>query len=167
MKINQDHLYHGAALTQIAEHEQFTAINAVRVDGSAHRSAFRINDSACVFLKYATKPRPPYDEYTFTFNASHMDDLEVLRNKGDKIYLALVCVEDSEICLLPYNEFLGLVDKRKNLKKAGESQYTVLVILKPGGKFRVNVNKPGKRGYYIGDPILIARKDFPERLFSG
>lgn len=28
MKINKDHLYQGAALTQIAEHEKFTTLNA-------------------------------------------------------------------------------------------------------------------------------------------
>ena len=166
MKVNQDHLYHGAALTQIAEHEQFTAINAVRVDGGAHRSAFRINDSNCVFLKYATKPKPPYDEYIFTFHQSHMDDLEGLSKKGDKLFLALVCVKDGEICLLPYDELLSLIEKRKKMKGAAESQYTVVVTLKKGGKFRVNMNRPGTRGYYVGDSVLIARKDFPGRIFS-
>lgn len=33
MKIHDDHLYHGAALTQIAEDDQFTAINALKLGG--------------------------------------------------------------------------------------------------------------------------------------
>lgn len=33
MKIHDDHLYHGAALTQIAEHPLFIAINALKVGG--------------------------------------------------------------------------------------------------------------------------------------
>ncbi len=47
MKINDDHMFHGAALTQIAEHELFTSINAVRGSGKLSRSAFRVNESIC------------------------------------------------------------------------------------------------------------------------
>jgi hypothetical protein len=65
MKINDDHLFHGAALTQIAEHPQFTAINAVRFKGVLSRSAFRINDSLGVYLKYAQKPKQPAGDYIF------------------------------------------------------------------------------------------------------
>ena len=43
MKINDDHMYHGAALIQIAEHPQFTAINSFPHDGHASRSAFLVN----------------------------------------------------------------------------------------------------------------------------
>lgn len=30
MKMNNDHMYHGAALTQIAEHPEFTAIKTIK-----------------------------------------------------------------------------------------------------------------------------------------
>ena len=59
MKINDDHMYHGAALTQIAEHPQFTAINAFKHANRPSRSAFRINDDIGVYLKYASKPKGP------------------------------------------------------------------------------------------------------------
>lgn len=60
MKITDEHLYHGAALTQIAEHPSFTAINGIRIGGKLHRSAFRINDSIGVYFKYASKPTPAH-----------------------------------------------------------------------------------------------------------
>ena len=40
MKINDDHMFHGAALTQIAEHHQFTAINGIRIGKKLSRCAF-------------------------------------------------------------------------------------------------------------------------------
>ena len=166
MRINQDHLYHGAALTQIAEHEQFTAINAVRVNKRPHRSAFRINDSHCVYLKYATKPTKPHDEYIFTFLEAHLDDLKQLSKKSDKLFVALVCVEDHEICLLPYQTLLDLIAKRHTKKGSLEDQYTLLVLLESGKQFRVNMNLPNRRKFYVGESVLIARKDFPNRLFE-
>ncbi len=33
MTIHDDHMYHGAALIQIAEHPQFTAINSLKLGG--------------------------------------------------------------------------------------------------------------------------------------
>lgn len=55
MQIRDEHLYHGAALNQIAEHKKFTAINVLKVKGKASRSAFRINAQTDVYLKYAKK----------------------------------------------------------------------------------------------------------------
>lgn len=166
LRINQDHLYHGAALTQIAEHEQFTAINAVRVRNRPHRSAFRINDTHCVYLKYATKPTKPYNEYIFTFQTTHLDDLRRLSQKCDKLFLALICVQDHEICLISYETLLDLIARRRNAKGSSENQYTLLVFLKSGGKFRINMNLPNRRKHYVGNSVLIARKEFPNRLFE-
>ena len=56
MKIADDHMYHGAALLQIAEHPRFTAINSIEVSDQKSRSAYRINDNIGIFLKYASKP---------------------------------------------------------------------------------------------------------------
>ena len=56
MKISDGHLYHGSALLQIAEDPRFTAINSIEVAGKKSRSAYRINDSTGIFLKYASKP---------------------------------------------------------------------------------------------------------------
>ena len=44
MHIDDDHLYHGSALIQIAEHPHFTAINSLKVKGKLVRAAYKIND---------------------------------------------------------------------------------------------------------------------------
>ena len=97
MKINFEQMYHGAALTQIAEHRHFTAINVIRSGGSPHRSAFCLNKSICVYLKYARHPTKSYGEYVFTFTTRHLEDLRRLRKRYGDVFLALICVDDLEI----------------------------------------------------------------------
>jgi hypothetical protein len=92
VKVNDDHIYHGAALTQIAEHPQFTAINAFKTPGGISRSAFKINDDIGVYLKYATKPKPPHSEYQFTFRKDHLKELQDIAEKVSQVHVALVCV---------------------------------------------------------------------------
>jgi hypothetical protein len=113
LKIRKEDLYQGAALTQIAEHERFTAINAVRVDNRPHRSAFKVNDNHCIFLKYATEPKGTYDEYVFTFNRAHRNDLQDLATKSDTVFIGLVCIKDQEICLLSLDDFQELIERRR------------------------------------------------------
>lgn len=56
MKINDDHMYHGAALTQIVEHPTFKSVNAIWLNGKKSNSAFRINDTTGIYIKYAGLP---------------------------------------------------------------------------------------------------------------
>src|SRR5450432_1306306 len=100
MHINDDHMYHGAALTQIAEHPAFTAISAFKNNGEKSRCAFRINDNIGTYLKYASTPKGKYGEYLFTFQKTHLDELALLRAKSGKTFAVLVCIKDKEICIL-------------------------------------------------------------------
>ena len=77
MRIDDDHLYHGAALIQIAEDKHFTAINALDKDGTGLSNAFRVNADIGVLLKYSSKPKGPVKEYQFTFTREHIAQLEV------------------------------------------------------------------------------------------
>ena len=101
MKINDDHMYHGAALTQIAEHKQFTAINAFEHGSKKSRSAFIVNRVIGVYLKYAGGPVGKSKEYLFTFLAQQLSELDSLEKKTGKVCVALVCVKDRQICGLP------------------------------------------------------------------
>jgi len=49
MRISDEHFYHGAALTQIAEHPKFTVINGFRINKKLSRSAFKVNDGIGIF----------------------------------------------------------------------------------------------------------------------
>ncbi|BAS26753.1 hypothetical protein [Limnochorda pilosa] len=165
MRINKDHLYHGAALTQIAEHPEFTAINAFKIEGVACRSAFKVNDDIGAYLKYATKPTRPFGEYVFTFHASHLRELGELVKRVSSVFLVLVCVKDREICSFHYRDFKRLVERRRVAKGSDEEQYTLLVAAPKGRSLRVYVNAPGQRRMILGDEILIPRSAFPNVLF--
>ena len=165
MKINDDHMYHGAALTQVAEHPQFTAINAFKRAGAVSRSAFKVNVDIGVYLKYASKPKAPYGEYVFTFGEDHLRELKSLKKKSSRTFLALVCVHERQICCLPYPGLLQLLAARKKAKGSSEAQYTVLVTAPARKSFRVYMNAPGRRKRWLGDPLIIARNDFPDVIF--
>jgi len=166
MKINDDHLYHGAALIQIAEHDQFTAINAFTYRGGKSRSAFRINDEIGVYLKYSSKPTPRFKEYPFAFRSENLEELKALRKKTSSVFIALVCVKDRHICCLPYNDLLELIARRQRGKGSPEDQYTILATLPARKEFRVYVNAPGVKKTMLGKVIMIARKNFPDKLFE-
>ena len=165
MKINNDHMYHGAALTQIAEHERFTAINAYATGTGISRSTFLVNNKICVYLKYATKPNN-LGEYVFTFNQSHLAELKKIEAGRKRAFIALVCVEDREICCLPLKKFRALLDRRRVRLGKEEDQYTLLLSLPKGKSFRVYVSVPGRKGVMLGEPIIVSRRDFPNELFD-
>lgn len=119
MKIRMEHEYIGAALMQIAEHEQFTAINAMQIKGEKINNAFKINNNIGLLCKYASEPNG-MNEYLFTFHADHLNAIQKIAKHNDQAFLALVCVEDAEICCLSIEEFNNLIGNRK--KSAAETK---------------------------------------------
>jgi len=164
MKINDDHMYHGAALTQIAEHPTFKAVNAFWLNGKKSHAAFRINDTTGIFVKYAGFPHGHVREYIFTFTKAHLDELAVLREHCTKVFLVLVCIKIKEICVLSYGQLQQMITLRKKTRTEEEDQYQVLVTAPPNKQFRVYVNHPGRKGVMMGQQ-LVARNAFPELLF--
>ena len=165
MKINDDHMYHGAALLQVAEDPRFTAINSIEVSGQKSRSAYRINDSIGIFLKYASKPSRTYREYTFTFTDDHLRELAEVDNQVTNTFIALVCVKDREIACLTLPQLQELVERRREDKGTPEEQYAVLVTAPQGKSLRAYVNAPGRRKCILGKELLIKRRSFPDALF--
>lgn len=165
MKIRLEQKNIGAAVMQIAEHQQFTAINALKLNGKAVSNAFMINNDTAVLCKYATEPNA-IDEYVFTFSEDQMQTLNALLAKHDKLFFGLVCVEGAEICCLTKAEFEELLEYRRTSAGMTESQYTILVTIKAGASFRVYVNAAGKKGKYVGKQLTIPRKAFPDAMFS-
>jgi hypothetical protein len=165
MKIHDDHLYHGAALIQIAEHPQFTAINSFSLQGEPNRSAYKINDHVGVYLKYCASPTKNYDEYTFTFNTSHLDILNEMRTQVRRVILTLVCVKDRQICCITHDELISMVEKRR-AHKEDENQYIVKVTAPEGKSMRTYFDYPGKRKTILGKAIVVARNRFPDLLFE-
>lgn len=166
MKINDDHMYHGAALTQIAEHPVFKAINAFWVGGRKSSCAFRINDSTGIFIKYANSPRGTADEYIFTFTRTHLEELTQLREHCTSVFAVLVCIGAKAICALSYGQVMDLIRLRQEAKGEPEDQYQIIVTAPANKQFRVYINAPNRKGIVIGR-TLVARSAFPEILFQG
>ena len=166
MRIDDNHLYHGAALLQVAEHAGFTAINSIEVLGQRSRSAYRINDNIGVFLKYASRPSR-IGEYPFTFTDEHLQELAAIDEMVESTFIALVCVRDREIACLTLSQLQELVARRRASRGMPEDQYVVLVTAEQGRRFRVYVNMPARRRTILGRPIVVRRRAFPDDLFRG
>lgn len=164
-KISLDHKYHGAALTQIAEHPQFTAINSLMVNAVKSRCAFRINADRAVYLKYATAPNRSWQEFVFTFTAANLLDLSNIASQNQKVVIGLVCVKANEICGIEYPNLMKLIARRERAFGAPEPHYTLLATLDKSEAFRLYVNQPGVKKVILGEPLKIARNKFPAIIF--
>jgi hypothetical protein len=165
MKINDEHLYHGAALTQIAEHPTFKAINAFWQQGKKSSCAFRINDTTGIYIKYAAEPHGTAREYVFVFKKPHLDELTILREQCVKVFVILVCIKAKEICVISYGQFQQMIKTRQKKQGKDEDQYQILVTALHNKQFRVYVNYPARKGIILGKPLIVQRKAFPELLF--
>jgi hypothetical protein len=165
MKIHDDHMYHGAALTQIAEHPRFTAINAFHHGGQSSRSGFLVNHDIGIYLKYATKKTKRFGEFFFTFNADHIAEIDALSQKADKVFIVFVCVQAEEICCIRRAELHSLIDLRERELGHDEDIHTVLVTVPTGKSCRVYMNAPGERKKSLGE-IIVPRNRFPNAIFE-
>lgn len=166
MRVHDDHLYHGAALIQIAEHPQFTAINSFNLRGEPNRSAYKVNDHIGVYLKYCVSPTKTFNEYPFTFLGSHLETLNEMKAHVQNVVIALVCVKDREICCVTLDELMELVQRRQRSKGEPEDQYIVKVTTPKGKSMRVYMDFPGKKKTILGKAIVVARNRFPGVLFE-
>ncbi|MBN8586093.1 MAG: hypothetical protein J0M37_13465 [Ignavibacteria bacterium] len=166
MTIDDDHLYHGAALIQIAEDKHFTAINSMTYKNIIYRSAYRVNTKIGVYFKYASKPHYKHKEYLFTFMSNNLRELEKIRKVTPKLFIALICVKGKQICLISYKELQEMIKIRENTLGKSENQYTVLVNLPKGSSFRAYINYPGQKNTYLGKQLIVSRNDFPKKIFK-
>ena len=166
MKIQDEHLYHGAALIQIAEDARFTAINALTFGKAAVPSAYKINDSIGVYFKYALKPTDAYGEYVFSFKGTQIQTIRRIATLCAGAYIALVCVKDREVCVISADELSEMIEARQKAAKKVEDQYVVLVTAEARKSLRVYMNQPGKRRTILGRERVVSRNDFPAILFD-
>ncbi|MEC4593096.1 MULTISPECIES: hypothetical protein [Nitrospirillum] len=166
MKIDDDHMYYGAALLQIAEDRRFTAINPLVVGGIVFENFFRINDNIIVSPKYCIKPKKPHSEYQFGFSFDNIESIKEIKKTQGNIFFALVCVEDRQICCLSSEELFRLIEQRIEKKGNQEDKYIVLVTVKAGESMRVYLNAPGVKNTICGSRIVVPRNRFPAAIFD-
>jgi hypothetical protein len=165
MKVHDDHMYHGAALIQIAEDVNFTAINSLRVHGQIVRAAYKVNDHIAVYIKHAVKPTPKFKEFTFTFTSENIRTIRAIAGANDKTFIAMVCVNAREICLISADQLHEMLASRQTAYGGLEDQYTVLVTAPAKKGLRVYMNQPGRRKIILGKELIVSRSSFPSDLF--
>jgi len=166
MKIDDDHLYRGAALIQVAEHPDFTAINVFKKRKRIFPNAYKINEDIGIYLKYSKKPTRNYKEYIFTFMPEHLDELKNIDNNINRLFITFVCVKARQICVIKYSDLIELIKKRKKIIGFEEDVYTIVITLPKNSSFRVNMNYPGKKKTYLSNPLIVSRNAFPKILFK-
>lgn len=167
MHIDKNHLYHGAALIQIAEDDEFTAINGLKIKGKKCKDAFRINDDIGIFLKYGTDPTHTHKEYLFNFDERTRDSVEEMAEAVPNFFLGLVCIRAAQICCLTFEDFSEIVAQRIKAKGEVEDQILLLVTAKKNQRFHVYVNVPGKKNSFLKkSERIIPRDAFPRRIFE-
>jgi len=168
MHIDDNHMYHGAALIQIAEDDRFTAINEMKIGKVKYRDVFRINDDIGIFLKYAGKPsKNRHKEYLFTFDKNDRAEIKSTGEHVKRLFLALVCVKAKQICCMSKDEFWELITRRINAYGSEEEQIQILITANKNEAFHAYVNYPGARGVMAGKkPLIISRNLFPSGIFQ-
>jgi hypothetical protein len=166
MKINDEHFFHGAALMQVAEDDNFTAINPLILNGTKSHIAFVVNADIAVYPKYAGKARGTHKEYQFTFKPENVEELGRLADRYPKTFVTLVCVAARGVCCLRFSEFITIYDLWQGEIEDGQRQFPLLVTAPKGREFRVYANAPGTRNRMLGGALLRARSDFPTILFE-
>lgn len=165
MKINNDHMYHGAALTQIAEHPQFTAINAFVTRTETSRCGFLVNQDIGIYLKYATKPNKSFAEFVFTFTDDNITEIDTLAQKAGRTFIVFICVQAKEICCISRDQFKSLIAKRRKALGSDERVHTIIITIPNGRNCRVYMNYPGTRRKCLGK-FTVPRNKFPMALFE-
>ena len=172
MKIADDHLFYGSAIIQVAEDESFTAINRFQSERVDSQCAYWVNQDIGLYLKYRTEPNfeAMIDDknakvYIFVFNSETRRVIDEMANRSDRVFLGLVCVEDRQICCVSLAEYKDLLRRRFEALGEEDEQFRIQVGFTSGGKFRVYVTTPKRKGVPLGRVLRIAQSDFPSKVF--
>ncbi|MBT6158296.1 MAG: hypothetical protein HOL01_07730 [Planctomycetaceae bacterium] len=145
MKIQDQDLFHGAALTQIVQHESFKALNRGSKTKYGH---YLINTNRHVFVKYRKPNQSPWQH---TFSEDEIDAIANQIKKRQKVFLCLVCGKTT-VCALRIAEIKRVLDMK------GEGQQWVRVEVPKGGRCHVS----GSNGRLAK---TVAHSAFPEKVF--
>lgn len=144
MKIQQKDLFHGAALTQLTEHESFKALNKA----DTKYGHYMVNTDKRLMVKLTEKASEPW---TFTFQPDDLNTLQSDIASGFRTFVVLVCGK-ATICLLDEVQFMSVIDLNAN-----SAQWIKVEI--PKASMRV-------RGSTGALKNAIAHKDFPDNVFA-
>ena len=155
MKIQEQHLYHGAALTQIVQHQSFKALNRA----SKKYGHYIVNTDRHVFVKYRTKPedetKPEHKDESLWKHIFSPEELSTIDNEikhNKKVFLCLVCGQET-VCALDADQIQVVLDLTK------KEQQWIRVRVPSGGSCHVSGSK-GKL------KKTVPHNSFPDKVFE-
>lgn len=145
MQTQEKDLFHGAALTQIVDHESFKALNRA----STKYGHYLVNTDRHVFVKYRKPNKSPWQH---TLSSEDVGAISSEIRKGHSVFLCLVC-GSTTVCALNTSEIKTVLDL------AAEGQQWIRVEIPRGGSCHVSGSK-GKL------KRTVPHNSFPNKVFG-
>jgi hypothetical protein len=145
MKIQEKDIYHGSALTQVVEHDQFKALNRA-TEKYGH---YIINADRTIHIRHSTARRSPW---TYTIKEHDCEIITEDIDAGKTVFIVLVA-GSSTVCALNQDEIDTLLDR-----SCSTPQWLRLDV-PTGGSIRVG----GSSGELSRK---VPHSSFPEKLFE-
>lgn len=150
MSISEKALYHGAALYEITQSNEFKSINRSSIPKLNHLSVYQLNQDTGLYIKYNTSD---YSPWRFTFTPEHQDEVRRLFDTFVKRTFIICVCGTAGFCIMDFSIFASCIDLNHK-----ETEW-IEVSRPEGGSFKVR----GKNGQYNKTIPLNA---FPKVLFE-
>ena len=145
MPINEYEFYNGVVLNRLIR--KGTIIN-IDIFPSKSANSFIINGKVGIYIKYSRKVTSPW---RFTFKKNHQDEIKIMSELLNKLYLILVCYDDGIVCL-EYN------DIKKILNQDHEEYEWISASRLKREQYKIQ-GSDGKLNFKVAD------SDFPSKIF--
>ncbi len=145
MKVQDQDIFHGVALTQLVEHPSFKALNKA----SKRYGHYLLNQDRRLFVKYRTNDGLAWQ---FVFSTSEIRAIKEDQKLKGHTFVILVCGY-STVCALSAGDLDVLLDLD------GPGAQSIRVEAPPGRSMIVN-------GSYGRLPRTLPHKSYPAKLFA-
>ncbi|MGA3008571.1 MAG: hypothetical protein ABSE59_11840 [Opitutaceae bacterium] len=145
MKIQEKDIYHGSALTQIVEHDEFKALNRA----TSKYGHYVINADRTIHIRHSAARRSPW---TYTIKEEDCTVITDDITAGKNVFIVLVA-GSSTVCALNQDEIDVLLDR------SGRDPQWLRLDVPRGGSIRVS----GSRGSLSR---VVPHSVFPAKLFE-
>lgn len=145
MKIQDQDIYHGTALTQVVQHDSFKALNRA----SGKYGHYLVNKDQHLFVKYRTNRKSPW---SFTLQPDELDAIRKEVKLKKFVFLCMVCGA-ATVCALTHEELQSIVDI------ASSTPQWIKVTVPKGGSCHVT-------GSIGALDRVVPHNAFPEKIFA-
>lgn len=104
MALNEYEFYNGVVLNRLIRKGKPIKIDVFPTSGN---NSFMINEKVGLYIKYSTKKISPW---RFSFTREHQEEMKIMRDLLENIYLVLICGKDGIACI-EYEELKQVLDE--------------------------------------------------------